>query len=267
MATVSLAWFMVAVSCLLIPLSVTADSLQDLLFSGNYEFIDLGHSFDNSTVYWPDSAKFKFIKKTKTQETADSFWYAANDFEAGEHGGTHMDAPYHFYQQGKFVGDLPLERLIVSLIIIDVSSKVNGNHDYVLYKRDMDYMINNNFGKPCIVIFKFGWSQYFNDYDKYLGVSGKTLRFPSLSAEVAEWITTYKNIVGVGVDVASVDPGQSTDFPVHKILSRAGLYNLENVNLHRPISEFKCTALVLPMKIAQGTGAPLRLIAICPKET
>lgn len=53
-----------------------------------------------------------------------------------------------------------------------------------------------------------------------------------LSNEIAEWITTsYKNIVGVGVDVASVDPGSSEEFRVHKIFSQHGVYNIENVNL------------------------------------
>lgn len=61
-------------------------------------------------------------------------------------------------------------------------------------------------------------------------------KFTGLSAEVAEWITTsYKNVVGIGVDVASVDPGSSTEFKVHKIMSKAGLYGMENVNLHRAI--------------------------------
>lgn len=42
----------------------------------------------------------------------DGGWYAANSFESGEHGGTHMDAPYHFYKSGWQIGDIPLERLI-----------------------------------------------------------------------------------------------------------------------------------------------------------
>ncbi|XP_061385407.1 kynurenine formamidase-like [Danaus plexippus] len=132
------------------------------------------------------------------------FRYAANDFEAGEHGGTHIDAPYHFQVNGKHVGDIPTEKLIV----------------------------------PC------------------------------LSAEVAEWITSsYKNIIGVGVDTASVDPGSSTGFDAHKILTKSGLYMLENVKLDENVPDYGCTALILPMKIAKGTGAPLRLVAICPKVT
>lgn len=41
------------------------------------------------------------------------FRYASNDFAAGEHGGTHIDAPYHFLKEGLHVGELPLEKLIV----------------------------------------------------------------------------------------------------------------------------------------------------------
>lgn len=113
---------------------------------------------------------------------------------------------------------------------------------------------------------------------------------PGLSSEVMEWITTsFKNVIGIGVDTSSVDPGASTDMPVHRLGSAAGLYNIENVNLSMSIpgeclkrifflilfyqkcvtsvfSETGCTALVMPMKIAKGTGAPVRFIAICPKQ-
>ncbi|KAI8437451.1 hypothetical protein MSG28_011774 [Choristoneura fumiferana] len=196
--------------------------------------------------------------------------YAANEFEAGEHGGTHMDAPYHFYKPGKFVGELPLESLIVPLIIVDISSRVNGDPNFVLYKQHLDYMLNNNDGKPCMIIFKFGWSQFYTDRKKYLGVNERdgTLNFPGLSQEIAEWITTsYKNVVGVGVDVASLDPGSSTVFPVHQQLMAAGLFGMENVKLDTHVPEYGCTGIALPMKIAKGTGGPLRLVAICPKQT
>ncbi|RVE46288.1 hypothetical protein evm_009071 [Chilo suppressalis] len=235
---------------------------------GHYEFVDLTHSFDNETIYWPNSLNFVFVKKIE-ELGADGSWYAANDFTAGEHGGTHLDAPYHFYRGGLHAGELPLEKLIVPLVIVDMSAKVNDDPNFVLYKEHLDYILNDNNGKPCIIIFKFGWSKYFNDRKKYLGLAENSneLNFPGLSEEVAKWITSsYKNVVGLGVDVASVDPGSSKQFPVHKITSRHGLYNIENVNLNRDIPEYGCTALVLPMKIKLGTGAPLRLVAICPKE-
>ncbi|XP_028170554.1 uncharacterized protein LOC114360175 [Ostrinia furnacalis] len=249
-------------------LTATAENrnaLNEIIFSGDFEFIDLTHPFDNQTIYWPGVQNFVFTRKIANLEP-DGSWYAANEFAAGEHGGTHLDAPYHFYRQGLRAGELPLDSLIVPLIIVDISSRVNDDPNFVLYKIHLDYMLNAE--QKCIIIFKFGWSKFYNDKQKYLGMTdnGK-LNFPGLSEEIATWITTsYKKVVGIGVDVASVDPGSSQDYPVHKVASSAGLYNIENVNLSRDIPEYGCTAIVLPMKIRQGTGAPVRFVAICPKK-
>lgn len=66
------------------------------------------------------------------------------------------------------------------MIIVDVSSMVNDDENFVLYKYHLDYMLNYNLGKTCLIIFKFGWSKYFNDRNKYLGVEENTdtLKFP-----------------------------------------------------------------------------------------
>ncbi|XP_026731541.1 uncharacterized protein LOC113496503 [Trichoplusia ni] len=267
MASVTLVFF--ALSCSLASLQAESDGLNSVLFSGNYEFIDMTHPFDNRTVYWPGTEPFKFTKQ-KEEFDKDNSWYAAYEFSAGEHGGTHLDAPYHFSNTGKRVGDFPIDKLILPLLVVDISEKVNGNSDFVLTKNDLDLnWLNSNTGKPCLLVFNFGWSKYFNDRQKYLGYDEvtKTMRFPGLSTEVAELITsTYKNIVGIGTDVSSVDPGATPDFAVHKQFSKAGLYNIENVNFEKKVPATKCTALALPMKIGMGTGAPLRLVAICPQE-
>lgn len=52
--------------CVCTIISVVSESqntLNDILFSGNYEIIDLTHPFDNSTVYWPGAQKFVFTRK------------------------------------------------------------------------------------------------------------------------------------------------------------------------------------------------------------
>ncbi|XP_045449341.1 isatin hydrolase-like [Melitaea cinxia] len=248
-------------------ITITAN-FNDVLWNGDYEFIDLTYPFDNSTIYWMNSLQFMFNNKVAGFQD-DGSWFAMNDFAAGEHGGTHMDAPYHFKADGKHIGDIPLEKLIVPLIIVDVSSKVNEDPNFELNMHDLDYRLNDNMGKPCLIVFKYGWSKFINDKTKYLGMTkNNTFNFPGMSEEVAEWITSsHKNVVGIGVDTASVDKGSATDFPVHKIFANAGLFNVENVKLDLPVPEYGCTALILPMKIAMGTGAPLRLVAICPKRT
>ncbi|KOB57216.1 Kynurenine formamidase, partial [Operophtera brumata] len=147
---------------------VSSNNVNNELFSGQYEFIDLSHPFDNLTVYWPGVQRFEFTKKTEQFIGQNMSWYAANEFTAGEHGGTHLDAPYHFSSTGKHVGEIPL-----------TNSKVNDDPNFVLYKHDLDYILNDNLGKPCVLIFKFGWTKYYN-HTKYLGINeqDKTLNFP-----------------------------------------------------------------------------------------
>ena len=55
------------------------------------------------------------------------------------------------------------------------------------------------------------------------------LHFPGLSREAAEFLARERKVDGVGIDTASIDPGQSRDFIAHQILNGADIYGLENV--------------------------------------
>jgi Predicted metal-dependent hydrolase len=83
-----------------------------------------------------------------------------------------------------------------------------------------------------------------------------------ISIPAARWIVENPNIVGVGVDTPSVDVGHSNTFDVHRILTGANVYLLENValnNTYLPARGFQL--VVMPMKLTHGTGAPTRIIA------
>lgn len=167
--------------------------------------------------------------------------------------------------------NVPLNHVVLPLIIADISSRVNGDANFILQKYHLDYFLNNYFGKteqPCIIIFKFGWSKYKGDAHKYFGLANGnvSLNFPGISDEVAGWITkAYKNIVGVVVDLPSVGPGSDITNAAHNILVGSGVYVLENVDLHQHLPDALCTALVLPQKDSVAR-APVRLVAVCPKD-
>ena len=55
----------------------------------------------------------------------DSSFYSAGTFTTAEHGGTHVDAPYHFAKHGKTVEQLRLQDLIAPCYVIDVRAKCN----------------------------------------------------------------------------------------------------------------------------------------------
>ena len=74
----------------------------------------------------------------------------------------------------------------------------------------------------------------------------------------------HRRIRAAGIDTASIDYGQSKDFLVHRTLYGAGVYGLENVADPEKLPATGATLIALPMKIAGGTGAPVRIIAILP---
>src|SRR5574341_1239128 len=72
--------------------------------------LDLTHSVDEQTIYWPNNRSFQW-EKTDWGITAGGYWYSAAMFSAAEHGGTHLDAPIHFGQGRLTLDQIPVERL------------------------------------------------------------------------------------------------------------------------------------------------------------
>ena len=69
----------------------------------------------------------------------------------------------------------------------------------------------------------------------------------------------------VGIDTASIDHGQTPNYPTHQRLFRDGVPALENVAAMDELPADGFTVVALPMKIGGGSGAPCRVVAILPK--
>ena len=117
----------------------------------------------------------------------------------------------------------------------------------------------------AIVFIRTGWGKFWPDRKKYLGDDkpgdASNLHFPGFSKASAEALVARK-IKAVGIDTASVDPGNSKDYPAHQILYSANIYGLENVANMDQLPEKGASIIALPMKIENGTGGPVRIIAI-----
>ena len=188
--------------------------------------------------------------------------------------GTHVDAPAHF-SQGKWrVDDIPLRRLIAPAVRIDVSQKAAMNSDYQLSVADLQEweVVNGKIPDDSVLFFYTGWGVYWSDRlaftgsarnDTYIDNQGNSLlHFPGCSPEAAKWLVENRQIYGFATETGSVDYGPSVDLPTHKILFGANIYALENVaNMDKlPTKGAKIHAL--PLKIGDGSGSPVRLIAI-----
>ncbi len=233
------------------------------------QFVDLTYPFDDRTVYWPNNASFQ-RERTDWGTTASGYWYASGKFSTGEHGGTHMDAPIHFAQGRSTLDEIPVDRLTGPAVIIDVRLQCEDDSDYALTIQDV-LNWESQYGRipeGALVFMWSGWGQRWPDRVRYFGTptpdDAHSLRFPGLSSQVAEFLVQQRTIRGVGIDTASIDPGRSPDFPVHRILNEAEIYILENVASLNRLPPRGATVMALPMKIKGGTGGPVRIVAWLP---
>ncbi|KAB0802280.1 hypothetical protein PPYR_04466 [Photinus pyralis] len=226
--------------------------------------IDLTWPFNNVTISWGDGQKYEVTKETIIDKP-DGNWYAAKEFALAEHCGTHLDAPYHFAKNGWKVDEIPLSRLIVECVKIDLSEKTAKlGHTSRLLPEDLIEWERRHGPIPpnSVILAYFNWGQFYNDREKYLGANNSaSYKFPALSPEAAQWIANTNKVVGVGLDTPSVDPGGTTTKMVHKTLAENQIYGLENVKIPKDYPEKGCHLYVMPMLLAGGTGAPVRIIS------
>ena len=91
------------------------------------------------------------------------------------------------------------------------------------------------------------------------------MHFPGFSAESARLLVA-RGVVGLGIDTASVDYGPSKDFEVHRVSLPAGLYNLENLANLDQLPETGAFLIAAPTKLEGGSGGPVRVFAILPRQ-
>lgn len=232
------------------------------------KMVDLTHEYGPRTLYWPTSpTKFQH-EKLAYGPTPGGWFYAAYSLCTPEHGGTHLDAPVHF-GEGKWAADqIPLDRLIAPAAIIDVTSAAAKDRDYRLTRADVERFEKQHgrIAAGTIVLMRTGWSRHWPDAKAYLGDDtpgdASRLSFPGYGEEAGRLLVEGRQVAGLGVDTASIDYGRSQDYVVHRIAAARNVFNLENLtNLDR-LPARGATVIALPMKIENGSGGPLRAVAI-----
>ena len=101
----------------------------------NGEIVDLSHTYDSQTIYWPTAEGFQ-LRRDADGVTPAGYYYAANSFFTSEHGGTHIDAPVHFAQGHQTVDKIPVDRLIGPAVVIDVTQQSQRDADYQVTTAD-----------------------------------------------------------------------------------------------------------------------------------
>jgi kynurenine formamidase len=233
------------------------------------KLVDLTYTFDANTIYWPTEGGFVH-EFERYGMTPLHYFYSSAKYAAAEHGGTHMDAPIHFNEHGMTADQVPLADCIGPAAVIDFSARAENNPDATLSVDDIA-AYEKEYGEiphGAIVVARSGWGRYWPDKKRYLGtdkpgdVAG--LRFPGYSPEAVAFLLKHRDVAAIAIDTASMDPGVSKDFPVHRMWLGADKPGFENVANADKLPPKGATIYCLPMKIGKGTGGPTRIFAVLP---
>ncbi len=240
-------------------------SALDRLDAGEATVVDMTYALSAEMPFWPRPGGNPFEHDTLSAHPDGAPSMAA--FYTPEHHGTHLDAPVHGGQGLASVDRLTPEDLFGPAVVIDVSAAVRTDPDYAATMEDVSGWEARHGPVPggSVVLLRTGWGDRWPDQSRYMEVDeAGQLHFPGFSPAAARFLVDERSVLGIGVDTPSVDPGAADGFPVHGIANGGGLYHLENVaNLDR-LPELGAYLIVAPIKIAGGSGGPVRIFGVLP---
>ena len=232
-------------------------------YSSSRTVIDLTHTLDDHSPNWEGTEQSPFHAEELGNLARDGYY--SRVFKTQEHYGTHLDAPAHFAANVWTVDQIPSDRLVRPLVVLDVREKALENPDYAVRAQDVADWERQHGEIPdgAVVMAYTGWEKYWGSQAQYRNeqVDGLT-HYPGFLLEAAEFLVNTRHVVGLGTDTMSVDIGATTTYPVHQFTSRAGLYHLENVANLGLVPPVGATVVVAPVKLEAGSGAPVRLLAL-----
>jgi len=211
------------------------------------KILDLTLTISDKIPTFPGSPKPNFIQWENLKDDG----YNLELLFLSSHTGTHLDAPYHFLENGLKIHEISLKRLICEAVLIMSRKKSNQ----AITKNDIQ-KFEKKHGKIASfssVIFYTGWQR--NLQKKYYFEKN-----PGLSVSAAKYLAS-KKINLVGIDSPSVDVGTDSKFSVHQIFAKKGILIVENLANLDKIKSSKFHLVVLPLKLKNATGSPVRAVA------
>ena len=211
------------------------------------KILDLTLTISDKLPTFPGSPKPNFIQWENLKDDG----YNLELLFLSSHTGTHLDAPYHFLENGLKIHEINPKRLIREAILIRSRKKANQSitkNDIQKFEKKYGKIPNNS-----TVVFWTGWQKTLHN-DSYFNEN------PGLSEAAAKYLVSKKTNL-VGIDSPSIDFKGSQRFSVHRIFSKNNILIVENLSNLEKIQSSKFYFVVLPLKLKGATGSPVRAIA------
>jgi arylformamidase len=198
--------------------------------------IDISLPLETGLAVWPGDTEFDY---QLTWNRSAGATVNVGAVRMSTHGGTHVDAPIHFADDGQKIDELPLATFIGKVFVVHVPGRPN------ISRRDL----SRNFqGATRLLIRTDAWAEPC--------VFPKSI--PVIDLDVADWLGSQA-IVLLGVDLPSVDALDSKELPNHHGLAKNQVTILESLNL-RDVEEGVYDLVAMPLRIVGGDAAPVRAV-------
>ncbi|MDM5328717.1 arylformamidase [Neobacillus sp. CF12] len=199
--------------------------------------IDISRRLENGMPVWPGDTPFQY---EVSWSKAESGSVNVGSLSMSAHTGTHVDAPFHFDDNGKRIIELDLDLYIGPVRVIDMTEKDSiGSKDL----KDI-----NLEGYQRVLFKTLAWKNSREFPEK----------IPYLEADLGPFLAE-RGIRLIGVDVPSVDPIDSKDLHAHHSLNENGIHILESVLLDQ-VEPGDYELIALPLPLVEGDGSPVRAV-------
>jgi arylformamidase len=211
------------------------------------KLIDLSHPLEHGQPNFPFDPKITVL----VHNTVASIGYNMTQISMATHQGTHLDVPYHFYDDGKTVDQVPLDRFYGPAALVDLAPGTCLTAKTPI-TAEMLQRHAAKFEPGAKVIYRTGWDRTFGTPECFSD-------FPTLTLDAAQWIAERRiGLLGMDTLTPSVEWKE-----VHLALLRKGveIVIVEGLKNLEELPE-RFTFVGFPLNIKGRDGSPIRAVAI-----
>jgi kynurenine formamidase len=229
-------------------------------------FVDLTHTFGPKTPHWKGFGE----ETVTTLYTIKKDGFNVQQFTHVGQWGTHIDPPAHFHEGLRTVDQIPIKEMVLTLVVIDVHTKVATNPDYTLTLDDVRAWETKHGRIPehAFVAMRTDWSKRWpNDAAMQNRDAAGVAHYPGWSKDVLKLLYEDRKITASGHETTDTDPGVATtkgDYSLESYILSLNHYQIEMLANLDHVPEAGAIAIVTWPKPDGGTGFPARVIAILP---
>ncbi|WP_260923606.1 cyclase family protein [Novosphingobium sp. 9] len=171
-----------------------------------------------------------------------------------EHCGTHLDAPRHFHEPGLAIDELPLERLMLPGLLLDLTHKKAGEPISIADFEAAEVKAGGRIGPDVACVCWTG-------VDKVWGQADMGRNRPHVPTETAQWLVD-RGMTMFATDLIGMDDPEEWWDPTHQIWLSNNVCMVQQLTRLEELAGEQFLIQAFPIKVRGATGCPVRAVAL-----